>query len=543
MKTMNSLKKKFLAPLALVLLCYIAAALKMPFLFIIFFFVLCHGLVLLLGVRIYYWLLPKRTREKYSEQQIRLHLIVAGLMIFFYLGRSAINDYYMSQPYSVLRISAKIFLLVACLYLGRRFLIKGWEKTAVICLVIYSLFIVLTAIRTSIKFESGRIEGKNALKALRTLGYASWAPLKDTTGKSSVTVYDKESCYNGFNIYASKITPGTHLMDMEGKILHTWFLDPNKGYPGFYCSEVMENGDLLAIVSKGKGFVRLGKDSKIKWEAQVPGHHDFYVDDNGDIYVLARKNTVVLFRGVPLPARVDYIVVLSSKGETKKNIPLYPIFKKHVSFRKIIHLYKAIIDPSTFPKIVKNKLCGEDIFASSVGEFYFLHTNAVELMKKNIDGVCKKGDILVSSRDLSFIGIFNVEKQKFVWMWGHGQISGQHQPTLLDNGNIMLLDNGWTSRNYSRVIEVNPVTREIEWEYRANPRERFYTLGMGSNQRLPNGNTLVTESCSGRVFEITTEGKIVWEFYNPNIRKKAQKRETIYRLTRVSAQLQRFWEN
>ena len=57
---------------------------------------------------------------------------------------------------------------------------------------------------------------------------------------------------------------------------------------------------------------------------------------------------------------------------------------------------------------------------------------------------------------------------------------------------------------------------------------------MGGNQRLPNGNTLITESCSGRVFEITKDGRIVWEFYNPNIKTETQERETIYRMTRIT---------
>jgi hypothetical protein len=38
---------------------------------------------------------------------------------------------------------------------------------------------------------------------------------------------------------------------------------------------------------------------------------------------------------------------------------------------------------------------------------------------------------------------------------------------------------------------------------------------MGYAQRLPNGNTLITESSFGRFFEVTKEGEIVWEYVNP----------------------------
>lgn len=51
-----------------------------------------------------------------------------------------------------------------------------------------------------------------------------------------------------------------------------------------------------------------------------------------------------------------------------------------------------------------------------------------------------------------------------------------------------------TMRDYSRVIEVEPVKRKVVWEYKAEPPESFFSGVMGGNQRLPNGNTLITES-------------------------------------------------
>ena len=43
----------------------------------------------------------------------------------------------------------------------------------------------------------------------------------------------------------------------------------------------------------------------------------------------------------------------------------------------------------------------------------------------------------------------------------------------------------------------------------------FHTQTCGTIQRLPNGNTLISESDSGRAFEVDSDGRIVWEFYNP----------------------------
>lgn len=139
-----------------------------------------------------------------------------------------------------------------------------------------------------------------------------------------------------------------------------------------------------------------------------------------------------------------------------------------------------------------------------------------------------------------------------------GQVVGQHMAymipdTLPGGGNIMLFDNGggagygalivgltddngtpedftddvklgaWMNkyRNFSRVIEINPITKQIVWQYvQARPTggslvgndHKFYSNIMSGAQRLLNGNTLITEADTGRVFEVTRAGEVVWEY-------------------------------
>lgn len=124
-----------------------------------------------------------------------------------------------------------------------------------------------------------------------------------------------------------------------------------------------------------------------------------------------------------------------------------------------------------------------------------------------------------------------------------GQIIGPHlahmiPASLPGGGNILVFSNGGVSRfgsqrddcpgtypnamsDYSRVVEFNPITYEVVWEYK-NPTEftdaddnlnrRFYSTFMCGAQRLENGNTLITETGKERVFEVTREGEIVWEY-------------------------------
>ena len=71
---------------------------------------------------------------------------------------------------------------------------------------------------------------------------------------------------------------------------------------------------------------------------------------------------------------------------------------------------------------------------------------------------------------------------------------------------------GAFARATSRVLEINPVTLELVWSY-TNPR--FFSTNISGAQRLPNGNTLITAGAGGRLFEVTKEGAIVWEYMFP----------------------------
>jgi outer membrane protein assembly factor BamB len=145
--------------------------------------------------------------------------------------------------------------------------------------------------------------------------------------------------------------------------------------------------------------------------------------------------------------------------------------------------------------------------------------------------VGRKGDLLFCIRNLNLIGILGLDEERIVWTWGPDTLDRPHQPTVLDNGNILVFDNGTHKRKHSRVIELDPSTGEIVWLYESSPPEAFFSKLRGSNQRLANGNTLITESDRGHVFEVTPEGETVWDFWNFETNEDGL-RSVIYRMTR-----------
>lgn len=68
-------------------------------------------------------------------------------------------------------------------------------------------------------------------------------------------------------------------------------------------------------------------------------------------------------------------------------------------------------------------------------------------------------------------------------------------------------------------MEIDPVKKEIVWEYTGDlsggPAWGFYSSFISSARRLPNGNTLIDEGRSGRFFQVTPAGEIVWEYVSP----------------------------
>ncbi len=165
-------------------------------------------------------------------------------------------------------------------------------------------------------------------------------------------------------------------------------------------------------------------------------------------------------------------------------------------------------------------------------------------------------NIIIDCRDLNFSAIIDKKTGNFTWKLGPyfdtdkamkelGWIIGQHHVHMIPKGlpgegNILIFDNGgWAGygapnpgspqgqknalRDYSRVLEIDPTNYKIVWQY--TPKEagylvpldasRFYSGFISGMQRLPNGNTLICEGSTGRLFEVTYEHELVWEFVNP----------------------------
>ena len=355
---------------------------------------------------------------------------------------------------------------------------------------------------------------KDALEKLGSLPY-----LKGYTSPKSemggVVLYDESRSFRGATLFCSGHTPTVFLMNNEGEMLHTWTIQLEQVWPDplpfpFHEEQtefirrayVYPNGDILCLFEY-IGIVKLDKDSQILWHYQGQNHHDIEVAQNGYIYTLGRNKRNIKEEHPQAPFESDQIfddriIILTPDGKEVKNISIFEAF-------------------------YHSDYAGCLITTQNEGDIF--HTNSIQLIENPVqqhEGFIDEGDLLISVRNIHTVAVIDGKKNNVKWALT-GMWRAQHQAVYLENGNIMLLDNRGGNRqsyfelNRSKVIEIDPLTQKIQWEYRKDTDDDvFFTHWLGYNQRLSNGNTLITESDQGRIIEVTPENEIVWEYYNPH---------------------------
>ena len=92
-----------------------------------------------------------------------------------------------------------------------------------------------------------------------------------------------------------------------------------------------------------------------------------------------------------------------------------------------------------------------------------------------------------------------------------GIFTRQHDPDFEEDGWITVFDNR-LNLGRTMIRKINPINNEVKTLYPTNRDQTFYTSSGGKHQKLDNGNRLITEAGAGRIFEISSEGKTVWEW-------------------------------
>jgi hypothetical protein len=387
------------------------------------------------------------------------------------------------------------------------------------------------------------------------LGWAvSSAIAEPSVYPTGVTRYNPDKAYNSYVLFsgADKVT---RLIDLNGNVVKEW---KYIGFPSVFLDPKLTGGNrghvlvtLTSVDASGTGLIP-GRSSfevsttigEVDWNGNVvwrwggdkaPGgaaqqHHDWRRLPNGNTLILA--NWLHRAPGFAQPQVYDDVIY--------EIIPSGDIVWKWVASD---HLDEFGFTPAEL-KLVQNTTTAD-----------YLHVNNLSVLGPNrwfADGDKRfaPDNILIDSRNANFTIIIDKKTGRVVWSLGPDfpavaqgearriprpvdQISGQHDVHLIAEGlpgagNLLVFDNqgegGYppiplSVTGGSRVLEIDPVKKEIVWEYNGEssgkPGWTFLSSFISSARRLPNGNTLIDEGYDGRFFQVTPKGEIVWEYVSP----------------------------
>ncbi len=386
--------------------------------------------------------------------------------------------------------------------------------------------------RSGAQVSAASVDVETASK-LQALGYVDWAEGKDDLSRIGVVKHDARAA-SGLTFYKSWPEPEAHLIDLDGRVIHTWrqprlqitdwdsFLAFFHLHGGDVCwnhVELLPDGSVIGIVNS-REIEKIDWNSKLVWRTLIPAHHDLDVMPDGRILTLTQRMGQLATSDGPLSIVDNGIVILSADGKLLREIPLTSLLGQRVPRERI----DAIRAAERSGKLTATRMLKlRDVF----------HSNAIEVLRRDVPHLGTAGQVLLSVRELDLVAIVDLDREQVVWEWGPGELQRQHHPSVLPNGHIVVFDNGFF-RHYSRIVELDPATRTVVWEYHASPPTAFFSPREGGVEWLPGDHFLATYSSRGRAFEIDRQGNVLWEFLNPDIDPSEHERGAIYRVDRLT---------
>jgi hypothetical protein len=408
------------------------------------------------------------------------------------------------------------------------------------------------------KIKKGEVIMKRLLVFLALCLFPSIVLAYPTVFPHGVTIYKPEKCWNGYTVLAKVLprTPGqmptgygVPLIDMNGNIVHEW-----KNVLGF-PSKILPGGRLMGgLIKKNtvgvdidvvaqfdfKGNIEWqwdkaeeievkGPDGKVEkiWSARQ--HHDVQREPNPVGYYapgldpfVDKGKTLIAGRGLGKDNN-ERLMEVSWDGKI-----IWDFFGKDHTDEVITTARAGMkywggnvaswLGPNKWYDQGDERFHPDNIIMDNYNDTIFI------ISKKTSKVVWQVGPDFSKYPQLAKLGMNRTE---FLGPFYGGFVGGMlHYAHMIPKGlpgegNILVFNNGMP---YSLVTEFNPVTLEIVWEYSGielgyaeshGLAHKFFSPTISSAQRLPNGNTLICEGDGGRIFEVTKDLEIVWEYIYP----------------------------
>lgn len=379
--------------------------------------------------------------------------------------------------------------------------------------------------------------------------------------------YDSAS-FDGYTLFEPIPSTTTYLIDNYGRLVNSW---AGTAQPRLSVY-LRENGNLLRSIrvigsggETGGGFQEVAWDGTVIWEYHYYGddhlqHHDIESLPNGNVLVLAweHKTSAEAFAAGRNPSLLnsdtlspEHIIEVARNDSVGHEI----VWEWHV-WDHLIQDFDSTKD--NYGNVADHpELIDLNYVKRSVADW--LHVNSIAY-NSDLDQIvisCRRFDEIwiidhstTTAEAAGHSGGNSGMGGDILYRWGNPQCYrvgddsdkkyfGQHDADWVPDGypgegNIMVFSNGQNRPGtiYSSIEEITPPVDSNGhytipsagtpydpsnpiWTYAADPLTDFYSPNISGCQRLPNGNTLICSGKNGRLFEVTPDNEIVWEYLNP----------------------------
>ncbi|MDE2826442.1 MAG: aryl-sulfate sulfotransferase [Bacteroidota bacterium] len=388
-------------------------------------------------------------------------------------------------------------------------------------------------------------------------------------------MHNLPGAFEGYTLIAPMLHPSVYLVDMEGRAVHRWLV--NSGFGA--TNRLLPDGALLRASASPKSWTnvqgRAGLVEIIEWDGTIRWQYDFVNDEymlHHDVVPLPNGNILAIVWDV---RDMDEILAAGYNPDNLADDQDNILSERIVEFKPILpdsaeivwqwdswdHLaqdHAPLLD--TYVENISHHPGRIDVNTSIGGDW--LHFNALDY-NEELDIIAISAsfidEIWIIDHSTSTEEARGESGGTFGWggrllyRWGNPQNYGSGTESdqtlyflhsvlwipdgLPGAGNLMVFENGvgQPEGDYSTVHELklpymeDPYSNavwfaqgidgtyedpESIWSFSA-PNE-FFSDFVSGQQRLPNGNTLIAEGMTGRIFELA-EGSdaLVWEYVNP----------------------------
>jgi hypothetical protein len=373
----------------------------------------------------------------------------------------------------------------------------------------------------------------------------------------------KKGASPGYTLFAPLELHKTFLVDLNGKVVHTWKATTQ---PGLYQYLLADGSLVRAGNLKRKGVWKDAKgaggrlealdwNSNLKWRFDYADddhmqHHDLAVLPNGHVLFLAweRKTKADALAAGRVPAKItkaglwpDSILEYDPASDsivwewhvwdhlvqdTDPTKPSYGVVEDHPEKIDLNYtLPAAPKDPdwNHANAVAYNPDLDQIVISSrSFSEFWIVnHATTTEEARG------PAGDLLFRYGNPATYGKGDVAPR---------QLFFQHDVEWIPDGlpgagHLIAYNNGAPiDRAFSTADEIIPVVRDGAYVKDANgafraarlqiyphpDNTRWFGAIISGVERLPNANTLITDGTRGHIFEVTPTGETVWDYVNPH---------------------------